>query len=152
MEAYLRGLEHEFDEGSNAIRIELNKFEKAGLLISFGSGNRRYFKANVSNPLFKDLQNMVRKYVGVDTIIDNVASKLGNLSEVYLTGTIANGLQSAIIELVIVGNDIDRGYLSRLCDKAETMIGKKISYVIFSTEEFSEYRFKTDKELLLIFN
>ena len=30
--AYLRGLENEMGESTNAIRIELNKFEKAGLL------------------------------------------------------------------------------------------------------------------------
>ena len=33
--SYLRGLESEFGESSNGIRIELNRFEKAGMLSSF---------------------------------------------------------------------------------------------------------------------
>jgi DNA-binding GntR family transcriptional regulator len=32
--AYLRGLAEEFGESSNAVRLELNRFEEAGLLES----------------------------------------------------------------------------------------------------------------------
>lgn len=150
--SYLRGLEQEFGEGTNAIRIELNKFEKVGLLSSFGRGNKRFFKANTDHPMFQDLQSMVRKYMGLDTIIEKVVRKVGNLNEVYLTGKIASGLQSPIVELVLVGKEIDKAYLSKLCDKAEKIIDKKISYVIFEPVEFRDYNLHTDRELLLIFN
>lgn len=33
--AYLRSLEEEFQESTNGIRLELNKFEKAGFLTPF---------------------------------------------------------------------------------------------------------------------
>jgi hypothetical protein len=39
--AHLRGLESEFGESSNAIRVELNRFEDAGLLNSFPDGNKK---------------------------------------------------------------------------------------------------------------
>lgn len=32
--AYLRGLAQEFDESTNAVRVELNRFEEAGLIQS----------------------------------------------------------------------------------------------------------------------
>ena len=38
--SYLRGLESEFGESTNAIRIELNKLEDAGLLSSNLEGNK----------------------------------------------------------------------------------------------------------------
>ena len=44
--AYLRNLEDEFGESTNGIRIELNKFEKAGFLTSFSEGNKKIFTAN----------------------------------------------------------------------------------------------------------
>ena len=44
--SYLRGLESEFGESSNAIRLELNKFEKAGLLTTTTNGNKKMFKAD----------------------------------------------------------------------------------------------------------
>ena len=39
------GLEAEFKESSNGIRLELNKFENAGLLTSEFKGNKKLFKA-----------------------------------------------------------------------------------------------------------
>ena len=44
--AYLRNLEEEFQESTNGIRLELNKFEKAGFLDSFSKGNKKLFKVN----------------------------------------------------------------------------------------------------------
>ena len=42
--AHLRGLESEFGESSNAIRLELNRFEDAGLLHSLRDGNKKYIR------------------------------------------------------------------------------------------------------------
>ncbi|MEO8759425.1 MAG: ArsR family transcriptional regulator, partial [Bacteroidia bacterium] len=41
--AYLRNLEEEFGESTNAIRLELNKFEKAGFIDSYSEGNKKLF-------------------------------------------------------------------------------------------------------------
>ena len=43
--SYLRGLESEFGESTNSIRLELNKFEQAGLLTTEMDGNKKYFRA-----------------------------------------------------------------------------------------------------------
>ena len=42
--AYLRSLEEEFGESTNSIRIELNRFEKAGFLASHSQANKKVFK------------------------------------------------------------------------------------------------------------
>src|SRR5512138_470231 len=77
--SYLRNLETEFGESTNAIRLELNRFEKAGLLISGKEQNRKVYKANNRHPLFPDIQNIIKKYVGFDQIILSVVEKLGNI-------------------------------------------------------------------------
>ena len=59
--SYLRGLETEFNESTNAIRLELNRFEKAGLLISQMDKNKKIFRANKDHPLFRDIQSIIRK-------------------------------------------------------------------------------------------
>ncbi len=150
--AWLRGLEQEFGEGSNAIRLELNRFEEAGLLHSFGQGNKKLFQANTSHPLFNNLQALVRQYVGIDSIIEHVAQKTGNLQQVWLSGNIAKGLQSSILELILVGQTINRQYVTGLCAKAEPLIDKKISYLIFSPTEFEDFKSERTGELLLIWN
>ena len=44
--AHLRGLETEFGDSSNAVRVELNRFEEAGLLTSSRDGNKKIYQAN----------------------------------------------------------------------------------------------------------
>ncbi|MBI1222791.1 MAG: ArsR family transcriptional regulator [Bacteroidetes bacterium] len=133
--AYLRSLESEFGESTNAIRLELNRFEKAGLLMSVHQGNRKLFGANRQHPLFADIHNILLKYTGLDQIVDRVVSRLGQLEEVYLVGELGKGLDSPIIDLIFVG-DIDKAYLMRLLEKVEVQIKRKIRYVLFNREEF----------------
>ena len=135
--SYLRGLESEFGESSNAIRLELNKFEKAGLLNSNQKGNKKFFQANVEHPLFNDIHNILLKFTGLDKIIEKVVHNLGDLERVYLVGNLARGLNSDIVDLVFVG-DIDKKYLFELVEKAEAISGKKIKYVAYESSEWKE--------------
>ena len=62
--AYLRGLAEEFNESTNSIRVELNRFEEAGMLVSNSQGNKKIYKANNNHPLFRDLHSILLKYIG----------------------------------------------------------------------------------------
>lgn len=134
---YLRGLESEFGESTNAIRVELNRFEKAGMLSSYMEGNKKYFTSNTSHPLYNEVHNILLKYIGFDTIIDKIIMRLGDVEKVYVTGDFANGLNSQIIDLLFVG-DVDKSYLIQLIDKVEKLIDRKIRYVQYSTQEFEQ--------------
>ena len=148
--SYLRALEAEFGEGSNAIRLELNKFEDANLLRSESDGNRKLFFANQDHPLFDNINGLVKKHLGIDSLIDQVISKLGNLDIVYLTGSLAKGLNTSIIDLLIVGDSIDRNYLSQLVEKAEKVIERKIRYAVYSVKDFASGIDNTEKNEMLI--
>lgn len=136
-EGYLRGLEQEFGESTNAIRVELNRFEKAGMLKSEANGNRKYFSANTSHPLFGEVHNILRKYIGVDKIIEKVVNKLGEVEHVYLVGSLSKGIDVQVIDLIFFGN-VDKEYLVRLIDRVENHISRKIRYLVYDTKEFSE--------------
>lgn len=149
--SYLRDLEGEFGESTNAIRLELNRFEDAGLLTSEVASNRKYYRANTRHPLFPDINNILRKYIGLDRIVEEVITKLGNLDCVFVAGSFARGTDSNLIELIFVGSDIDRSFLARLVEKAENLINRKISYSLFTKTEFNLFRNdRTAKSLLLL--
>lgn len=139
--AYLRSLEEEFSESTNAIRLELNKFEKAGFLSSHVEGNKKVFKANSRHPLFKDINSIVMKLMGLDHIVDYVLQRMGDLEKVYLVGKMAKGLDTEIIDLVLVGK-INKPFLIELIDKAEKKIHKKVRYVHFESDEFELEKIK----------
>jgi hypothetical protein len=132
---YLKNLEQEFEDSSNGIRVELNKFEEAGLLNSESVGNKKVFKANQKHPLFKDIHSIILKYTGIDQIIEKVITKLGNVKLVYLGGQLAKGIDSQVISLIIIGN-IDMSYLDLLVSKAEPILNKKVEYKIINEEEY----------------
>jgi hypothetical protein len=134
--SYLRGLEDEFGESTNSIRIELNRFEKAGFLNSDIKGNKKFFKANAKHPLFGEIQSIIKKMVGIDHIIDYILQRIGNLEKVYLVGQLSQGISGEIIDLVLVG-DINKNYLIELIGKAEKKINKKIKFIVYSLTEFT---------------
>lgn len=134
MRGYLRGLESEFGESSNAIRQELNRLEEAGMLKSEYEGNRKYFRANTEHPLFREVHSILRKYIGLDQVIDQVIEKLGKVEKVFLVGKFSRGLDSPIIDLLIIG-DIDKRYLLELVERAEKLISRKIRYIVYHPDE-----------------
>lgn len=149
-ESYLRNLEVEFGESTNAIRQELNRFENAGLLKSTSKGNKKFYQANKSHPLFPDINSIVMKYLGLDIVIKNVVNKLGELKLVYLCGDFARGIDSAIIDLIFVGDKIDRDYLFRLVEKVEKLIKRRVRYIVYSNGDFKEYQEGIDVNDLFI--
>ena len=149
--AHLRGLESEFGESSNSIRLELNRFEEAGLLSSLRDGNKKIYQSNPAHPLYEDIHNLILKETGIDQVIDKVIFRIGNLLKVYLTGDFARGKDSPVIELILVGTNIDREYLARKVGQAEELVGRKVSYIVLAHNEAESYmaKFKCSDHLIL---
>jgi len=145
---YLRGLEEEFGESSNAIRLELNKFEKSGMLKSFFQGNKKFFQANVNHPLFNEIHNLIIKHIGFDQIIENVLEKLGDINQAYVLGDFAKGKDNPVIDLMLIGN-INKIYLVELIEKAEKIIDRRIRYIIYDRLENVDWNLVEIDSLLL---
>jgi hypothetical protein len=148
--AYLRSLEDEFGDSTNAIRLELNRFEEAGMLVSEMEGNKKVYKANTQHPLFNDVHSIILKYVGLDSIVEHVVRQLGDVEKIYLTGSFATGIDNGIIDLIFVGN-VNKVFLLELIEKAERVVGKKIRYLTFTPAEAlaSNVEQHNEKTLLL---
>ena len=141
--SYLRGLESEFGESTNGIRLELNKLEEAGLLKTRVNGNKKYFQADLNHPLFNDIHNILLKFTGLDKVIEKIIENLGELQHVFLVGQLAKGLSSDVIDLVFVG-DIDRNYLFSVVQKVESNLDKKIRFVSYLDSEYTESKLSKD--------
>jgi hypothetical protein len=132
--AYLRSLESEFGDSTNAIRLELNRLEKAGMLSSYTEGNKKLFKANTRHPLYNEIHNILLKHIGLDKVVENVIERLGDVHKVYLAGSFSRGIDSQVIDLLIIGN-IDIPYLVQLIEKVEGLIHRKVRYLIYASGE-----------------
>lgn len=149
--SYLRDLEAEFGESTNGIRLELNRFEEAGMLVSNLEGNKKIFRANTKHPLFGDIHNILLKYTGIDRVIENVLNRLGGLQQAWLIGDFARGRDSNIIDLLLVGENLNLEALLDYIARAEELIERRIRYLILTPDEVSNIG-KQYPERLLLFN
>jgi predicted transcriptional regulator len=135
--SYLRELAKELNVSTNAVREELNQLTKTNLLKSEKNGRNVYYRANRDHPLFPELKSMVSKVMGIDQVIDSIVNRLGDLEAAYLLDDYAEGKDTGIIDLLLVGN-IDQYHLNDLSRKTERYIKRKIRSLVLSREEFDE--------------
>jgi hypothetical protein len=136
---YLRNLESEFGESCNAIRIELNRFEKAGLLRTNLVGNKKMYTANTANPICNDIRIFLHKMIGIDSLSENLVTKIPNLDTAYLTGKLAQGVDSHIFDLLLVGDTLDKVKINKLVEKYESNNPRKVRYLILCPNEAANY-------------
>ena len=127
---HLNGLAGEFKESTNSIRKELNHFSKAGYIKRSKVGNKIIYKADSNHPFFGVLQKIVRTHLGLEDIVSKIFKNIGEVEHIILTGDYAKGIDSGIIDLIIVGKDINEDYLIQLKVKVEKIIKRKVKFII----------------------
>ena len=143
--AYLRELAKEFGESTNSVRLELNRLTKANLLVSKNRGRTVLYNANTEHTFFRDIQRIALKYVGIDHIADNIVQSLGDVKYAYIIGDYAKGVDSGIIDLIIIG-EIDQKILQQFIEKTEKLINRKIRYMLLTEKEFNKLNKTLDIE------
>jgi len=147
---YLRQLAKDFGESTNGIRLELNKLADAKMLTSNNEGRNKVYKANTEHPLFQDIRNIVLKSTGIDKVISNIIQNLGDLEFAFIRGDYAIGKDSGLIDLVVVGNDINVHELERIRQKTESLIKRKISVLVLKHNEYAKLKDNLQQKTVLV--
>jgi hypothetical protein len=134
---YLNELANEFGESTNSVRKELNNLSAAGYLNKKNVNNKVIYKANGSHPLFKIIQKIIRKHLGIEDILESIFNNIGNVKKVVLLGDYANGIDSGVIEVLILGNNINTKYLNDISLKIEKKINRKVNF--FTSNKMLNY-------------
>jgi hypothetical protein len=148
--SYLRELAKEFNVSTNSVREELNQLTKTNLLKSERNGRQVLYKANTDHSLYPELKSMVSKVLGIDQVIDGIINRLGDLECAYLIDDYAEGKDSGIIDIILVGN-IDEYHLNDLTKKTERYIKRKIRSLVLSRDEYGDFshRLKNRPNILI---
>ena len=137
LQSYVRELADEMKVSPSQVKTELDNLNKAGLLESQKTGRQILYRANNKHPLFPELQSMVRKALGMDSILESIISRLGNLEKAFLIDDYAEGKDTGLIDLVLVG-EIDKKNLNDLVAKTEKYIERKIRILTLTEVEYRE--------------
>lgn len=134
---YLRELAKEFSVSPNAIKGELDSLTKAGYLTKEQNGRSMNFSANPKHPFFPEISSIVRKTMGIDSLIEEIMTGLGSVEHVYILDDYALGKDSGLIDLLIVGM-VDRDKLEQLRQVAEQKINRTIRIISQDPDQFEE--------------
>ena len=123
---YLNQLAEEFSESTNSVRKELNNLTEAKYLNKKLIKNKVIYSANTKHPLFFEIQNIVKKYLGIEEMVQAVLDKMGNVNQIYLLGDYALGRDSDQIDILITGTKLNIDYISELEIKLSSLLNKKV--------------------------
>jgi len=151
LKSYLRQLANEFGESTNSVRIELNRLKDAGLLDSHHKGNTVVYQAKQEHPLFPEIRKIVTKVTGIDSVVESLIERIGNMEKAYLVGDYAKGKDSGLIDIVLTG-DLDKKILQEAIDTAEALINRKIRTLVLTNEEFETNTLKKNEPFLLLWS
>lgn len=138
-QVYLRELADEFQASPSHVKDELQQLMESSLLTNKKQGKQINYQADITHPLYPELNSMVRKALGMDQILESIIERLGNLKLAILLDDYAEGKDSGLIDLLLVG-EIDRNNLEDLVKKTEKYIGRKIRVLILTLEEYSKMK------------
>lgn len=134
---HVRGIVREINEEINAVRRELDKFEKDGILRKEPRGNRIYYSVRSEHPFFGDLISMVAKTTGLGGKLIESKNKLGKVAFIMFSGKFArfkDRKRDDDVDILIVG-DVVLPELAALIRVEESERGREINYTVMSREE-----------------
>lgn len=134
---YRLELADEFSVSPNAVKSELDNLTEAGYLERKQDGRTVNFRANTKHPFFPKISSIVRKTLGIDRLIEEVMAALGHVEDVYILDDYAQGRDSGLIDVLVVGN-VDRNKLTDLAAITERKISRKVRTM--TPDEFESSR------------
>jgi len=135
--SHLRGLAEEFGESTNAIRKELNNLTSAGILVKHSDKNKIDYQANVKHPFYVNIRDIIRKYLGLDMLLEQILERMGEVEQVVLTGDIARGSDTGTIDVLVTGTKLNDDYINHLTARLEELIERKVIFTLSSVRNSS---------------
>ncbi len=149
---HVRGIAREVKEEINAVRRELGRLEKAGILKKEPRGNRLYYWVRTDYPFYGDLISIVAKTTGLGAAIIENKKKIGKISSLMFSGKFVRRKtrkKDEGVDILVVG-EANLPELANIIRVEESKRNKEINYTVMSREEFTFRKKRRDPFLLSI--
>ena len=90
------------------------------------------------------LRKVVFKHLGLEDVVETVLERMGDVEQIILIGDYAKGNDSGLIEVFLIGQDLNMDYITNIENKIENLIGR-VSFYLAS-------KFLSDTEHIVLFN
>jgi DNA-binding transcriptional ArsR family regulator len=137
IELHNRELERRSGLSESAVRHELIRLTRLGLVVRREDGNRVYYRADKRHPLFPEIHNLVLKTTGLVEVLRTALEKEA-IDVAFVFGSVARGGQVATsdVDLMVIG-EIGLRRLSGLLHACEERIGREVNPHILTRTELA---------------
>jgi predicted nucleotidyltransferase len=146
---HMREIERRTGFAIGTIQTELRKLLRLDLVYSKRDGNRIYYEANKTHPLFLDIHRLVLKTIGLADVLKGALGKSSEIRCAFVFGSVARGEEKAgsDIDLMVIGDLGLREVVGMLEGVAEK-IGREINPYVFPPSELKK-RKRTNEHFIL---
>ena len=126
--------------GRGTISRELEKLVAAGLLTVSRTGNQNHYQADSSNPIFKELVEIVRKTFGIADQIRHALQQYEKQIELaFIYGSISKGSdsKSSDIDLMLIGESLNYSDIMETLLPLEETLQRTINPTLYKTADFN---------------
>ena len=135
---YTRQIAREVDISVGAVQRELENLSKVGLVVRNSVGSQIFYRANRDAPIFREMQALVNKTVGIFSALRSALHPLAKrIVAAFVYGSVAREEETAQsdVDLMVVGKATLDDVLSSLA-AAEKSTGRPINPTAYSVAEF----------------
>ena len=135
---YTRQIAREVDTSIGAVQRELENLSRVGLIVRKSVGSQVFYQANLNAPIFREMQALVNKTVGIFSILQAALHPLSKrIVLAFVYGSVARDEETtqSDVDLMVVGKATLDEVLSRL-SAVEKTIGRPINPTVYSVAEF----------------
>lgn len=135
---YVRQIVRKVEEEINAVRRELSRLLKIGLLRSERRANRLYYAVRPEFLYYPELIRMVGKSTNLGQKILEEKSRLGRLKFIVLAISFVKGRKAKgnQVDLLVVGR-VNLPVLEKIIAETEKVHGYEVNYTVMPEEEFT---------------
>lgn len=150
---YLREIAVIIKEDPGNLSKELSRFVQEGLFMAEERGSQKYFFLNRGYPLYREIESIVSKTIGLEGAIKKALSEIDGIVLAFIYGSFAKDRQNAMsdIDLAIIG-DIDEDQLLSRISQLQRFLHREINYTLYSKNEWDKTKKDTGTFTANIYN
>lgn len=135
------------DAGTGATHRQLQQLTDAGLLVSRTIGTQKFYQANRSSPIFRELESLVLKTVGlVHPLREALEPIRSKITAAFVYGSIASGesTNKSDVDLLVLSDSLDYSQVFKAIQATESVLAREISPTVMSMAEWDRKRLDPD--------
>jgi predicted nucleotidyltransferase len=151
-ELHVREIERRSGLADATVRQELKRLTRLGVIELRRDGNRTYYHASTSHPLYSDIRNMVLKTSGLVDVLREALDYSG-IRLAFVFGSLArsDGKANSDLDLMVIGT-ITLRQLGKLLSGVATKLGREINPHVLTPEEFAKRRTTREHFITTVLN